>query len=284
MTSWWALAAGCCALLASGCRGLAAYSTAYTTESRDLAADGHGGDRGSADLVARDGARDQPVLPSDASPWPDLSQPADVSPDLCGSGCLLNSTRCASQLTEKKCQVFNGCPSWAPETPCATKQACVVDHCVPVVCLPGASAGCGVGVCTGTKTCDADGQKWGNCLGGGGGPEVCNGLDDDCDTVVDNGACAPRQRCVDSGGWACRRCCGASCGGAACIYPETCQSDGLCHCATKVCAADEQCISVGGKPICTCKGLQCNPDPVTGADCGACTWSCVNGVCSSGGT
>ncbi|UCF89447.1 MAG: hypothetical protein JSV70_04215, partial [bacterium] len=60
----------------------------------------------------------------------------------------------------------------------------------------------GVGECQeGAQTCSAG--AWGSCSGEVlPSAEVCDGLDNDCDGVVDNGAdadCGPCQRCSSSG-------------------------------------------------------------------------------------
>ncbi len=71
------------------------------------------------------------------------------------------------------------------------------------VCPPGETWDCyghpfetdGIGVCQrGTMTCAPDGLDYGACVGEvGPSPEVCNGLDDDCDGTTDEGctACVP---------------------------------------------------------------------------------------------
>ncbi len=56
-------------------------------------------------------------------------------------------------------------------------------------CTPGDSEPCGEGYCEpGEHTCDANGT-WGECRGGRPGePEVCDGLDNDCDPSTRDGA------------------------------------------------------------------------------------------------
>jgi hypothetical protein len=65
-------------------------------------------------------------------------------------------------------------------------------------CYDGPSGTKGVGACrAGTRTCDAAGSKWGNCLGQvTPKAEQCkNGVDDDCNGVVDDGVD------LDGDGW-----------------------------------------------------------------------------------
>ncbi|MDH5490809.1 MAG: MopE-related protein, partial [Myxococcales bacterium] len=60
-------------------------------------------------------------------------------------------------------------------------------------CTEGMTRACGsgIGACiSGLERCDLAGV-WGSCVGSvSPGPETCNGLDDDCDGVVDEGVCA----------------------------------------------------------------------------------------------
>jgi len=77
-------------------------------------------------------------------------------------------------------------------------------------CVNGTSQPCGVGACLSTRACT--GGTWGACMGLSPSPEVCNGVDDDCDGLADSSD--PDTQMV-----------GASCGTAA----------GLCALGTNSC-------------------------------------------------
>jgi hypothetical protein len=93
----------------------------------------------------------------------------------------------------------NGVPGTTPHemyAPCEANGGFICDgagHCV--VCIPGETQSCysgpggteGVGVCqAGTQTCQDDGSGFSACLGQVlPSLERCNGLDDDCDGMVD---------------------------------------------------------------------------------------------------
>jgi hypothetical protein len=109
--------------------------------------------------------------------------------------------------------------------PCSSASSCPGGICLPAgVC----SAPCAdAGACPATWTCDADdaGVKVCTCTKTNGGVEVCDGKDNDCDGVVDNGATAV---CVASGGGSFSTCIELDGGGAACECPKTgtaCGSD-----------------------------------------------------------
>ncbi len=88
----------------------------------------------------------------------------------------------------------------------------------------------GVGVChPGTQTCSNG--SYGTCVGEvGPSPEICNGLDDDCDGIVDE----------DTGGGSCTASCGV--GTIVCATPPSCCQPGTCmagqhQCGTLYCSA-----------------------------------------------
>ncbi len=69
-------------------------------------------------------------------------------------------------------------------------------------CYTGPAGTVGVGICrAGTRTCGPSGT-WGICVGVVlPQPEIANGIDDDCDGVIDNGvavnACSPTNPCTN---------------------------------------------------------------------------------------
>jgi hypothetical protein len=112
-------------------------------------------------------------------------------------------------------------------SPCATPSACPAGICLPAgVC----SAPCAnAGACPPTWTCAPDdgGVSVCTCAKTNGGVEACDGKDNDCDGVVDNGAAAA---CVAGGRGSLSVCAALGDGGAACECKTTnnqCASD-LC--------------------------------------------------------
>ena len=99
--------------------------------------------------------------------------------------------------------------------------------------------------------------------------ETCNGKDDDCDGVVDDGACAAGQTCVPKTG--------ACIGTASACTPQNCPAPRQCDAST------QQCVDINGNLGTACNGdLACQSKicgdgkiltpPVAGA--GVCTKPC----------
>jgi hypothetical protein len=90
-------------------------------------------------------------------------------------------------------------------------------------CTPGQVGSCTVGGCAGTRTCSAS-CAWGACTATAA--EVCNGLDDDCDTLTDEGftcALGATQTCTTSCSSTGSRTCVSGCVWGTCVPPaEAC--------------------------------------------------------------
>jgi|GEM_PF-657606 len=121
-------------------------------------------------------------------------------------------------------------------------------------------------------------------------PEVCNGVDDDCDGMVDNGATCPQQGYVCYEGK-----CVPPCGGGEFTCPAPLACDGKSHlcvdapCVGVTCPSGQICQS--GKCGAPCGGVVCPHgqscignacvDLCTGVSCGT-GQACVEGVCVPG--
>jgi peroxiredoxin/uncharacterized membrane protein YphA (DoxX/SURF4 family) len=123
---------------------------------------------------------------------------------VCGNGVREGAEQCdGGDLGGKTCV---GLGLGAGTLACSPGCAFDTSGCGPApVCSPGATRSCytgpvgseGIGICHGgTQTCDSNGT-WGPCVGETTPQsEICgNGLDDDCDGVVDNGCCTSDAEC-----------------------------------------------------------------------------------------
>ncbi len=128
-------------------------------------------------------------------------------------------------------------------------QGCVCPPGELWVCYSGPSETDGVGACErGIKTCNADGLGYGPCVGETvPATESCNGIDDDCDGVTDEGcsACVPSPEVCGDGvdndcdGTIDDGCVCAPGSGAACYDgPAGTEGVGTCSGGTSTCNAD----------------------------------------------
>lgn len=174
-----------------------------------------------------------------------------------GQPCCPSNSPCASGLTCRE----NGCqsvPADGTGTSCTVDADCPAGHCE----LDGASDG--PGVCS--RSCSAEGDcipGW-TCAAELGSinaytchclatTETCNGLDDDCDGVVDDEP-AMDQLCVKTKGigYACRNgacTCATMCGGACVDLQSDANNCGACGKQCEIACAAGQCTTPVGVSV-----------------------------------
>lgn len=128
------------------------------------------------------------------------------------------------------------------------------------------------GQCPGTQKCDGKTASWSTCDAKDPAPEVCNGIDDDCNGQVDDGD--PDALCKSQGGtpahahWACvsGQCKLGSCDAGWTNYPPGPPSAG-CACALDSTEPNEQCSAA--KTVGPVSDGSATPVVVTGTLSGA---------------
>ena len=184
-------------------------------------------------------------------------------------GCFVGS--CSGSQT---CQP--GC-TWTTCTVAAV-ETCngVDDNCNGVAdegfaCVFGTTRGCTVGACAGTQAC-VPGCTWGGCTVTA--TEVCNGVDDDCDGVTDEGfSCIPgRTQGCTIGACAGTQTCSAACSWGSCVTTavESCNGvDDDCDGSTDETFA----CRMGATQSCS---NACGQGGTQTCQSGSCTWGCCN--------
>lgn len=181
---------------------------------------------------------------------------------VCTADCQLGGSSCVPGVCQPGVEVCNGkdddCDGAIDESNDPAMPLVCADG---TICMNGKCGGGGMqcgpnGACPPNMFCDAAGMCVPVCAGT---PEICNGIDDDCDGAIDesNDPANPNAPLVCADGTICMN---GSCGGN-----TPCNSDADCApgqvCQNGVCAG-------GPPPLC-----------MTNADCPA-GQVCQNGVCS----
>jgi hypothetical protein len=185
----------------------------------------------------------------------------------CIVGSCSGSQTCSSSCTWSACTVSAG-------------EVCngIDDNCNGVAdegfaCILGRTQACSVGACGGTQTCVA-GCSWGACTVTA--TEICNGVDDNCNGVTDEGfTCIPgRTQACSVGACGGTQTCSSSCGWGSCTVTavESCNGvDDNCNGLT-----DETfTCRMGATQSCT---NTCGAAGTQSCSAGSCTWGSCCGV------
>jgi hypothetical protein len=206
---------------------------------------------------------------------------------LCGHACGAGES-CTNGACAATCTVPTDCPGI--DTAC--RQRTCIDGVCGFVDLEGTLMTCGVGACRVSIQSCVNGVAQ-PCVPLPPRPEVCNGIDDDCDGVVDNGfdLATDPNNCggcgiVCSAPNAIANCTNRVCGIAACNsgYAD-CNGLAADGCETNVANDAMNCGTCGN--VCpagtSCVAGHCVQQCQSSADCGASTpcqtFTCTNGTC-----
>ena len=216
----------------------------------------------------------------------------------CADACVPGEQRCSPEGGLQVCgnAAEGGCREWGTVRACPGDESCSDGACIPLCdgkpcsCKSGETRSCAdVGVCRGGQRRCVDG-RFGACeWEQGPSPEACDGEDNDCNGVVDDGLVAPlcplqkgvcqgaRQRCEGKGGW--KPCGKSDYSSAAAAHGATYEEqESLCDEKDNDCNADtDEPKACKGAP---CGDGRCDPDETARscpADCPAA--KCGNGTC-----
>ena len=159
---------------------------------------------------------------------------------------------------------------------CPENEACCGGECTALI----GQYGCGTGACAANYQCVNDQVT---CTPGPSQPEQCNGLDDNCNGIVDDGAaCGPGESCcfaqcisTDSDPNNCGGC------GLVCNFGDTCTNG---SCQTAECTTAVQCDDGNPCTFDTCVNFQCVNTPQPGLACDDGNGCTVSDTCDSGGS
>jgi len=182
-------------------------------------------------------------MDDDMDTTPDMGGGGPDMPEVCVDACVADSTRCQGDLVEACARAATGCTEWQAPTQCPTQD----DVCRANACTAGPSCidadrdGRGVGCAAGPDCDDNDKLRYDDNV------EVCDGVDNDCNGLEDDGIMGVGEACD--------------------VGQGECLATGTQRCNM---AGELFCDAVPGQPMAeTCDGLDndCNGTPDDGMVC-----------------